>query len=113
MIHSLEPIDIFTVRERRQRSGDLLRNAESGHLALVTKHGSPAFITVPIDERLLKHGVNKSLALHFFQSSQVTLSQVAKNGEYCCEPGSKARNVKVLGSKYFWEFYISVIWGNL
>ena len=69
----MEPIEIFTVRELRQRTGDLLRDAESGRLALITKHGRP-----PFDERLLKHGVNKALALHLFQSGQVTLSQAAK-----------------------------------
>jgi prevent-host-death family protein len=74
----MEPIDIFTVRELRQRTGDLLRNAESGRLALITKHGRPVFVAVPFDERLLKHGVNKALALHLFQSGQVTLSQAAK-----------------------------------
>lgn len=74
----MEPIEIYTVRELRQRTGDLLRNAESGRLALITKHGRPAFVAVPFDERLLKHGVNKALALHLFQSGQVTLSQAAK-----------------------------------
>jgi prevent-host-death family protein len=74
----MEPIEIFTVRELRQRTGDLLRDAESGRLALITKHGRPAFVAVPFDERLLKHGVNKALALHLFQSRQVTLSQAAK-----------------------------------
>ena len=74
----MEPIDIFTVRELRQRTGDLIRDAESGRLALITKHGRPTFVAVPFDERLLNHGVNKALALHLFQSGQVTLSQAAK-----------------------------------
>ena len=74
----MEPIDIFTVRDLRQRTGDLIRDAESGRLALITKHGRPTFVAVPFDERLLKHGVNKTLALHLFQSGQVTLSQAAK-----------------------------------
>lgn len=54
----MEPIDIFTVRELRQRTGDLIRNAESGRLALITKHGRPTFVAVSFDERLLKLGVN-------------------------------------------------------
>jgi prevent-host-death family protein len=74
----MEPINIFTVRELRQRTGDLIRDAESGRLALITKHGRPTFVAVPFDERLLKYGINKALALHLFQSGQVTLSQAAK-----------------------------------
>jgi hypothetical protein len=38
----MEPLDVFTVRDLRQRSGDLLRDAEQGRLALITKHGRPA-----------------------------------------------------------------------
>jgi prevent-host-death family protein len=74
----MEQLDVFTVRELRQRTGDLLRNAEEGRLALITKHGRPAFLAVPFDERLLKHGVNKALALHLFQARHVTLSQAAR-----------------------------------
>jgi antitoxin (DNA-binding transcriptional repressor) of toxin-antitoxin stability system len=74
----MEKLDVFTVRELRQRTGDLLRDAEEGRLALITKHDRPAFLAVPFDERLLKHGVNKALALHLFQARHVTLSQEAR-----------------------------------
>jgi len=74
----MEQLDVFTVRDLRQRTGDLIRDAENGRLALVTKHGRPAFLAVPFDERLLKHGVNKALALHLFQAGHVTLSQAAR-----------------------------------
>ena len=71
-------LDVFTVRELRQRAGDLIKGAENGRLALVTKHGRPAFLAVPFDERLVKHGVDKAMALHLFQADHVTLSQAAK-----------------------------------
>jgi len=74
----MEQLDVFTVRELRQRTGDLLRDAENGRLALITKHGRPAFLAVPFDERLLKYGVNRALALHLFQAGHVTLSQAAR-----------------------------------
>lgn len=74
----MELLDVFTVRDLRQRTGDLLRDAESGRLALITKHGRPAFLAVPFDERLLKHGVNKALAMHLFEAGHVTLSQAAR-----------------------------------
>ncbi|HVT15300.1 MAG TPA: type II toxin-antitoxin system prevent-host-death family antitoxin [Thermoanaerobaculia bacterium] len=74
----MELLDVFTVRDLRQRSGDLLRDAEEGRLALITKHGRPAILAVPFDERLLSLGVHHALALHLFEAGQVTLSQGAK-----------------------------------
>ena len=75
---TMETLDVFTVRDLRQRTGELLRDAENGRLALITKHGRPAFLAVPFDERLLKHGVNKALALHLFEAGHATLSRAAK-----------------------------------
>ncbi len=74
----MEPLDIFTVRDLRQRSGELLREAEEGRLTLITKHGRPAILALPFDERLLAHGVNRALALHLFEAGQVSLAQAAK-----------------------------------
>ena len=74
----MKGMDVFTVRDLRQRTGDLLRDAENGKLAIVTKHGRPAFIAVPFDEKLAKHGVNKALGLHLFQEGQITLSRAAR-----------------------------------
>jgi len=74
----LEPLDIFSVRDLRQRSGDLLREAEEGRLTLITKHGRPAILALPFDERLLAYGVNRALALHLFEAHQVSLAQAAK-----------------------------------
>lgn len=74
----MEPLDIFTVRDLRQRSGDLLRDAEEGRLSVITKHGRPAILAVPFDERLLAHGINRALALHLFEGGQATLAQAAK-----------------------------------
>lgn len=45
-------VDVFSVRDLRQRSGDLMREAERGHLSLITKRGRPAILAVPFDERL-------------------------------------------------------------
>jgi prevent-host-death family protein len=74
----MEPLDVFTVRDLRQRSGDLLRDAEQGKLALITKHGRPAILAVPFDERLLSYGIHRALALRLFEAGQVTLAQAAK-----------------------------------
>ena len=47
------PLDVFSVRDLRNRSGDLLRDAEAGRISLITKHGRPVILAVPFDERLL------------------------------------------------------------
>lgn len=74
----MNPLDVFTVRDLRQRSGKLLKDAEEGRLAVVTKHGRPAFLAVPFDERLLALGVHRSVALLLFETGRVTLAQGAK-----------------------------------
>lgn len=81
----MDPLDVFTVRDLRQRSGDLLRDAEEGRLAVITKHGRPALLAVPFDERLLSYGVHRSLALHLFEGGQLTLSQSAKLAQLSLE----------------------------
>jgi prevent-host-death family protein len=74
----MEPLDVFTVRDLRQRSGDLLRDAEQGKLALITKHGRPAILAVPFDERLLALGIHRALALHLVEGGQASLAQGAR-----------------------------------
>lgn len=74
----MEPLDVFTVRDLRQRSGDLLRDAEEGRLALITKHGRPAFVAVPFDERLLSLGLHRALALNLVESGQMSVTRAAK-----------------------------------
>ncbi len=71
-------LGIFSVRDLRQRSGELLRGAEEGQLAIVTKHGRPAILAVPFDERLLDHGAHRALALHLFERRHLSLTQAAK-----------------------------------
>ena len=74
----MDPVDVFSVRDLRQRSGELLKYAENGNLSVITKHGRPAILAVPFDERLLEHGVHRALALHLFESQKLTLAQAAK-----------------------------------
>jgi antitoxin (DNA-binding transcriptional repressor) of toxin-antitoxin stability system len=45
-----------------EHTGELVRNAESGKVSVVSKHGKPLFIAVPFDETLLSAGVNVALA---------------------------------------------------
>ena len=74
----MDQLDVFTVRDLRNRSGDLLRDAEAGQVSLITKHGKPAILAVPFDERLISQGVHRAMALHLFESHQLTLAQSAR-----------------------------------
>lgn len=67
----------YTVRDLRDRTGELIRSAESGELSVITKHGTPVFIAVPFDDLLLKEGVRFALAAHLFDEKQISLSQAA------------------------------------
>ncbi len=77
MVNSL---DVFSARDLRLRAGELLRDAEGGNLALITKHGRPAIVAVPFDARLVDLGVSRALALHLFEKGQLSLAQAAKVG---------------------------------
>jgi len=74
----MKKVDVFSVRDLRQRSGDLLRDAEEGRLAVITKYGRPAILAVPFGERLLELGLARSLALQLFEGGQLTLARSAK-----------------------------------
>lgn len=68
----------FTIRDLRDRTGELVRDAEEGKLSIVTKHGQPVFVAVPFDEILIKHGVNVALSTRLFDEERITLGQGAK-----------------------------------
>ena len=71
-------VDVFTVRDLRERTGKLIRDAEQGRVSMVTKHGRPAFLAVPFDKRLVDLGVQRALAVRLFEEEVVTLPQAAK-----------------------------------
>ena len=74
----MRSISVFSARDVRQRSGELLRDAEQGHVAVITKHGRPAILAVPFDERLLDVGIHRAMALRLFEQRQATLVQAAR-----------------------------------
>jgi len=71
-------MDTFSIRDLRERTGDLVRDAEAGKLSLVTKHGQPVFLAVPFDESLLREGVRVALAVKLFDDEVVSLGKAAK-----------------------------------
>ena len=71
-------MDVFTVRELREKTGALLRDAERGDVSLVTKHGRPAFLAVPFDKTVIDAGARCAVAAHLIEQGTVTLAQAAK-----------------------------------
>ena len=71
-------MDTFTIRDLRERTGELIRDAESGKLSVVTKHGRPVFVAVPFDETMLKSGLTLALAIRLFAEDVVSLGAAAK-----------------------------------
>lgn len=72
------PIETFSIRDLRERTGELVREAEAGHLSVVAKHGRALFIAVPMDEHLLKEGVAVALAVRLFAEKTISLGKAAK-----------------------------------
>jgi prevent-host-death family protein len=71
-------METFTIRDLRDRTGELVRQAEAGHLSVVTKHGQPVFVAVPFDEQLLKYGVHVALAVKLFDEEKISLGQAVR-----------------------------------
>mgnify|MGYP006078333493 CR=1 FL=1 len=71
-------METFTVRDLRERTGDLIRGAEEGRLSVITKHGAPVFVAVPFDEILVREGITVALAVHLFDEEQISLGKAAQ-----------------------------------
>ena len=71
-------MDVFSVRDLRERTGKLMGDAAEGKVSLITKHGRPAILALPFDERLLEHGINQAMALKLFEADLVSLPKAAK-----------------------------------
>lgn len=78
-------MDVFNIRDLKERSSALVREAEKGQLSLVTKHGHPVFVAVPFSEKMLQIGLNKSLALSLLKERHATLRQAAKLADLSLE----------------------------
>ena len=71
-------METYTVRDLRDRTGELIQGAEAGRMALVTKHGRPVFVALPFDQKLLEQGVLASLAVKLFDEDVLSQGQAAK-----------------------------------
>jgi prevent-host-death family protein len=68
----------FSIRELRDKSGELSREAEDGNVSLITKHGQPLMVSVPFDRTLVESGVNVALAVNLFKSGQLSIGMAAR-----------------------------------
>jgi prevent-host-death family protein len=74
----MQTVEVYTARDLRNRSGELLKHATDGNISIITKHGKPSILAIPFDAHLLQHGIHRVIALHMVQSRQLTLAQAAK-----------------------------------
>jgi len=71
-------MDTFTVRDLRERTGELIRDAESGNLSVITKHGRPVFVAVPFNDVVLESGVLQALAVKLYTEEVMSIGKAAK-----------------------------------
>lgn len=71
-------METFSIRDIREKTGDLVRTAEAGRLSVVAKHGQPVFVAVPFDEVLMSNGVNVDLAIKMFDEGALSLGKAAR-----------------------------------
>ena len=74
-------MNTFNVRDLREKTGDLIRNAEKGNLSVITKHGHPVFVAVPFKNELLEWGVHIVLAISLYREGILSISKAAKLAE--------------------------------
>lgn len=73
----------FTVRDLSDRTGELIQGAEAGRLALVTKHGRPVFVAVPLDQKMLEQGLQLSLAVRLRTGERDRVLRCAASSRTC------------------------------
>lgn len=71
-------METFSIRDLREKTGELVRTAEAGRLSVVAKHGQPVFVAVPFDEVLMSKGVNVDLAIKMFDEGALPLGKAAR-----------------------------------
>ena len=71
-------IQTFSIRDLRDHSGELSREAEAGRLSVITRHGQPLFVSVPFTQELIQAGVHVALAVSLFEAGAFSLGKAAK-----------------------------------
>jgi prevent-host-death family protein len=71
-------MEAFAVRDLREHTGDLVRNAERGDYSVVSKHGKPLFVALPFNDALLASGVSVALADKLVLQAELSVAAGAK-----------------------------------
>ena len=71
-------MEAFAVRDLREHTGELVRNAENGEYSVVSKHGKPLFLALPFNDALLKAGVSVALADKLVLKAELSVAAGAK-----------------------------------
>ena len=71
-------MDVFTVGDLRNHTGVMIRKAQEGGMAIITKGGRPMVLTLPFDRRLLELGVGLDLALFLFENGVISIKKAAR-----------------------------------
>jgi prevent-host-death family protein len=71
-------MEAFAVRDLREHTGDLVRNAENGEYSVVSKHGKPLFVALPFNDALLSSGVSVALADKMVLQAELSVAAGAK-----------------------------------
>jgi len=82
---SMKDVDVFTVRDLRERTGQLIRDAEEGRISVVTKHGRPVFVAAPFDRLMVETGARTALAVHLFAQGVLNLAQASRVADVSIE----------------------------
>ena len=71
-------MEAFAVRDLREHTGELVRNAENGQYSVVSKHGKPLFVALPFNDALLTSGVSVALADKMVLQAELSVAAGAK-----------------------------------
>ena len=74
-------MEMFGIRDLRERSGDLTRAAEAGKMVVLTKRDRPLMVGTPFSENLLKEGISINIAVHLFSQGVISLGKAARLAE--------------------------------
>jgi prevent-host-death family protein len=70
-------MESFAIRDLREHTGELVRNAENGQYSVVSKHGRPLFVALPFSDEMLRSGVSVALADKLVQTGELSVSSGA------------------------------------
>lgn len=71
-------MQVFSISDLREKSGELSRESEAGNPSLITRRGKPLMMTVPFTQHLVENGIHVALAEQLYCEGHVTLGRAAK-----------------------------------